>query len=193
MQRIARCLPLLAALTLMDGREFHQRVEPSEYSCIPKMSYQTYEVQGSSMSEWRASMLRDGPRDTRGIARFARADWNVAWRWKLDPSERIDPSTIEIECGADLLLPGLKPSLELSPEEWNNWFQFSEKVRKHELNHLRHAFELAPRIKSAILAQKRSLTPEQGNALGYKVLQEMRSLDRQYDLRTNHGSSEGIW
>ena len=145
------------------------------------------------MEEWRASMLEKGPTDSSGKPRFARADWSVSWRWRLDISEKIDPESVEIECAAQILLPRLVPNEGLSLSASKEWWGFLEKIRLHELNHVRHAVEVSPRIKEIIKTQQERLHPEQGNAIGFGILREIRTLDRLYDRYTNHGSTEGIW
>lgn len=188
MRREVYTIPLLIALCLNDGGGGY-----AVKKCVTRLSYKTYDVRGIAMEEWRASMLENGPRDSSGKARFARADWSVSWRWKLDRSEKVDPESVEIECSAQLLLPRLIPTEGLSLAASKEWWFFLEKIRLHELNHVRHAAEVSPRIKDTIKRQQKRLTPEQGNAIGFTILREIRTLDRLYDRHTNHGSTEGIW
>jgi predicted secreted Zn-dependent protease len=187
-RRVVYMFPLFVALCLNDGRGAYQ-----PEVCVPRVSYQSYDIQGTTMEEWRSAMVKKGPRDSRGKARFARADWSVLWKWRLDVAEKIDPESVEIECSAEILLPRLVPTEGLSLAASKEWWLFLERIRTHELNHVRHAVEVSPRIKQIIKGQQQYLTAEQGNSIGFTVLREIRTLDRVYDISTHHGSTEGIW
>lgn len=165
-------------------------------ACPVVPSYEFYEVTGSSEVELEAALRANGPKDEAGAVRFAYTDWTVEWQWKRLSDETIDPDSIKLSCVAKILLPRLKEPHGLSPELLDEWNGFVQRTKEHELNHVAHIDQFAPRIvilskqeyaKSGVLTRKRA------EAIISQVIAEIRGHDRRYDARTNHGFTEGTW
>ena len=168
----------------------------SGHACSVIPSYEFYEVTGSSEAELEAALRANGPKDETGAVRFAYTDWTVEWQWKRLSDQTIDPDSIKLSCVAKILLPKLKESQGLAPELLDAWDGFVQRTKEHELNHVAHIDKFAPRIlilskqeyaKSGVLTRKRA------EAIISQVIAEIRSHDRRYDVRTNHGFTEGTW
>jgi predicted secreted Zn-dependent protease len=182
--------PLQGAETVCDPR--HCPVP----QCPVTFSFISYPVSGSSDEELRTELIKNGPRDKLGKARFAFADWHITWRWGLDGVGNVLPDTIKLSCQVEITLPRLVPTKQTSPELVKRWYDFVGRVRQHELNHARHAQERAWLIRERISeAQRRvgPLSPAAANKIAGRVLDEIQALDYAYDLSTEHGKSEGAW
>jgi len=140
-------------------------------------------------------MLDRGPRDAGGEARFGHTKWQVRWRWDLNQNDRPNLETVRVACEADVLLPRLASRDTLDARLLKTWDQFINQMDQHELNHVRNIQERAPQIAIRIrngVQRGRVRSPATANKIANNVLLELRSLDRQYDQRTNHGKSEGV-
>lgn len=170
--------------------------------CPIVINRESYKVSGSSLAELRESMLERGPRDKRGIPRFANTEWNVDWRWQRNGDGSVKIDTLAVVCSASILMPQLDTSAisnrkTAATEEFNSrWHRFLARLERHELNHLKHVQYRAPLISARLKAahQKHgALSPARANAIAAEVVREIHQLDRQYDSETLHGKSEGVW
>lgn len=160
------------------------------------VSFESYPVSGLTREELRQSLLANGPVDTYGLRRFAYADWHIEWKWKLTPHGLVDASTIELSCSATVDLPRLVPVHGMSQELIQQWLSFVERLRTHEMNHIRHGQERAGLVLQSLRvasARRRGLTPAEADSVAQWVMYEIRELDRRYDEMTNHGKTEGAW
>ena len=159
-------------------------------------SYVFYAVSGDTEEEVLASMRRYGPKDDRGKSRFALADWDVAWDWKLDTRKGVDLSTVKITCSGVITLPKLAVAQTTPQELVKSWNTFVERLRDHELRHLQHATHRAPEIMRRLTeahSASQYLSPRSANTIAERLIGEIKSLDLSYDAWTNHGKTEGTW
>lgn len=159
-------------------------------------SYVFYSVSGDTAEEVLASMRRDGPKDERGKPRFAMADWDIAWNWKLNTNKGVDLSTVQVTCSGVVTLPKLIVSTKTPQDLVKAWNSFTERLREHELRHLQHASRRAPEITRRLSEAYRAsqhLSPRHANKIAERLVREIQSLDRSYDAWTNHGKTEGTW
>jgi len=170
--------------------------------CPISIHRETYSVTGSSREEIRRSMLDRGPRDERGLPRFAKTEWKVDWRWEKDIDGGIKIDSLSVTCSASILLPQRDPPILADAQSTREaelrfiWSEFLSKLERHELNHLKHVRYRAPHIAARLKeAQQRygSLSTQRANSIASRVLREIRDLDRRYDIETRHGKSEGVW
>ncbi len=173
-------------------------VAPGEnpHACDVDLSFKNYPVSGLSRAALKDALLQSGPRDPYGVRRFAYTDWHITWKWGLEPSGAIDPRSIKVACSAVVTLPRLRPVRGMSLELISSWNSFLQRLRDHEMNHVRHAQERAGLIRQAlrVAAQRHGqLTPAQAQIVAQRVTHDIRELDRRYDGVTNHGQREGAW
>jgi predicted secreted Zn-dependent protease len=186
---------LFVALTLQASPRLGAHADTRE-RCLVEPRYEFYQVEGANLEQIRAALRQKGPRDENGKGRFAYTDWSVKWGWRKLDNGGVDPQSVKLECRATILLPRLKPSVELSAESIKNWHSFVERTREHELAHLKHVELGAPRIVSALGQEGRSnslITSARANQIARDVVASIREMDRGYDARTDHGRLEGTW
>lgn len=177
--------------TALEPRRVEQREE-----CSIEPEFAFYSVYGDNQESVRASMIEHGPQDSAGKKRFALADWSIKWRWTVTGRGYVDPSSIALTCTGRILLPKLVVTEATPLSLVRDWNEYIERLRLHELKHLRHASARAHLIKEEIAAARRrhgSVDPEQANAIARGVIADIRALDRAYDASTNHGQTEGAW
>jgi predicted secreted Zn-dependent protease len=190
-----RLLSLVAVAWIVAPLQVAETVQDARH-CPVSISFTSYPVTGNSNEELRADLIKNGPKDKLGKPRFAFADWNIQWRWSLDGSGKVLPSSVQLSCQVEITMPRLVPTRATSPEIIRKWYEFVARVRRHELNHARHAQERAWLIRERIAEADRRdgpLSPAVANKIAGKVLREIQSLDLAYDVLTEHGKSEGAW
>jgi predicted secreted Zn-dependent protease len=184
----------LCALTVAAHADTQDAKNPPP--CPVAVTYDHYSVSGTTREELKKALLSHGPSDPFGKRRYATATWHVRWKWELTQQGLVDVSTLELSCSAVIKMPKLVPVHGMPKELLDRWQLFMERLLKHEMNHVRHAEERAGHVVLALRAanaRRGMLTPTQADAVAQKALQEIRELDRQYDERTDHGKTEGVW
>lgn len=171
-------------------------VEDQPLKCPLDPAYIFYAVSGETVEKVMASMHSNGPKDQYGKTHFALADWDIAWNWKLDEKRGVDLSTVRLTCSGVVTLPKLVVTATTSRDLIRAWNNFAERLREHELKHLEHASRRAPEITQRLAEAHRAaryLSPRKANKIAEKIIAEIKSLDRAYDVRTTHGKAEGAW
>ena len=179
---------VLAIVTPIDGERSR--------GCSVEPHYSFYNVEGDSIEQIHESLLSNGPRDERGQARFAYTDWTIEWDWKKRNDTRIKADSLQLRCSATIRLPRLRAKSGMRIELIRSWNDFVERTRDHELRHLEHVVSGATRIRSRLKSAETrpgGLSANTANKIIQRVVQEIRHFDREYDLRTNHGRTEGTW
>lgn len=151
-----------------------------------------YEVKGDTPEEIRTSMDTLGPKDDFGRKRDAFTRWNVSWRW---PSKEGKPLLKEVEVKSDIevILPKLLNKIDSSTEK--SWNDFYNAVVNHEAQHVSFVVTLAPKVKEEILKaldENPSLSFQEANRIGKRLLKEIRAKDLKLDHETVSGKKEGV-
>jgi predicted secreted Zn-dependent protease len=170
--------------------------EAQQELCAVSPTFEYYQVNGSTREAIERSLRENGPIDETGQRRFAYTRWSIQWKWQKVDLDTVDLQSLRLTCGATIQLPRLVVSKDTSSDLIRAWNEFVERTRQHELSHLKHAEVGAPRIRARLqrlVAEQGSLTAAEANAEALKVIAEIRAMDRAYDLRTNHGLTEGTW
>ncbi len=173
-------------------------MEPLQQSsgCRTTIEFVSYDVRGRSADELRTSMLERGPIDERGVRRFAATEWDVHWDWRRNSDGSVAPKSVAVRCSAKVTLPRLAADVEPTAELLAAWKAYQERLRAHELNHLKHLRTVAPSIAERIVLwghRHGAITVQKANDIARGVLLEVKELDRNYDAQTAHGRSEGLW
>jgi predicted secreted Zn-dependent protease len=167
---------------------------PERCTIVP--AYEFYPVSGSSEQEIHASLVEKGPRDERGSPRFAFTDWSIEWDWKKDSEGAVTLDSVQLRCSATITLPRLSVAPGTDPALIQNWHDFVERTRSHELKHVQNVEQGAGRIPSRLRAsytRRGKLSPMHAHRIIKRVVQEVKDFDIEYDARTNHGDVEGTW
>ncbi|MCB0320181.1 MAG: DUF922 domain-containing protein [Bdellovibrionales bacterium] len=189
---------LFAQDSLHDMREQESSVVHSGIALIPGVEIQYYPVSGMTLDEISRSMKRNGPQSSNGVHRAARVQWRVSWHWrerghKSDTSP--DFSSLRMDTSIKMVFPILINRLELPAQDLREWERFSHSLARHEKIHIWHVITGTARIKSEILQAfetNRDLSAREANSIGKRILEEIRTLDYEFDKTTMHGQSEGV-
>ena len=189
-RRIVTALGFIVLVLLVGEDTIARDVE----RCEVPITFTSYDVSGDTFEELYAALRQRGPKDDTGNARYAYTRWKVAWRWKSMGDGTIDANSVDLACSASVHLPRLVNRDHHAPALLAQWDAFVERTRKHELNHIEHVRRGAPRITQMIqerAGDKGILSSKQAKAIARTVVADLHAMDRAYDMRTNHGKTEG--
>lgn len=164
--------------------------------CPVSLQYQYYVVEGATAPSLKESLRQRGPRDDSGDVRFAYTDWTVKWSWKIGEGGGVDISSVKLSCQATILLPKVESLDALPLGVREGWSLFVERTRRHELNHVGHVEEIAPKIIGRLrqaAAESGEVSPRRAEGIVSEVIAAIKARDRRYDSETNHGQTEGTW
>lgn len=175
--------------------------------CPVSITYEYYEISASNSSEIEEELLSHGPRDSYGARRFAYTDWRVKWDWKRDRDGRVIVDSVALRCSAKIVLPKLVKKGGFASDASARWDSFIKSTISHEARHVEHLEQNANQIIAKIKQRSTARDSDGGRSLGEKgtialfeaqrivrdVISEIKALDREYDLKTRHGRSEGAW
>jgi len=152
-----------------------------------------YEVKGSNLSELKAEMANHGPLDQFGTHRFALTSWDLKWSWG-NQGGALNLRRPVIQASADIYLPRWTNAEKASLHDREAWFKFYANILRHELNHLRGFESFSRRLPSEFehAASQKISSEVEADRLMHKLAASAHSFDRAYDLRTEHGKSEGV-
>jgi predicted secreted Zn-dependent protease len=129
-------------------------------------TYATYEINSDTLPDIRTEMNLEGP-----YGYPAYTSWQVNWT-----------AACEITVTAQITLPDLGPDADLTPEDEAEFRRMLENLEEHEENHIDFALGVAREVQ-AMGCRGDTAT----------VLQEWLAEERQYDIDTDHGRTEGAW
>jgi predicted secreted Zn-dependent protease len=194
-------LRLASALLLVGCAHLPTPVETVESAPAPGVHLTervvTYAVRGRDIRALRQSMSRIGPIDDADHQhQFAKTWGTFAWSYpndKKDGACATGPVSVELEVVQTypdwVARTGARAS---TVAEWNRWMTA---LKDHEEGHRRLLVDTAKKMSRQLRALPASATCEEldtaANALGGKLLQDMRDAHRDFDKTTRHGASTG--
>jgi predicted secreted Zn-dependent protease len=122
--------------------------------------------------------------------------WYVKWnyRWLEQADGRCKITKVTTNLTATITLPELIGASSAQTEIFDKYLSA---LRVHELGHYSIGKEAADTIDSGILALPEMSScknlESSANNLGYQILDEYREKEKQYDVSTAHGKSQGAW
>lgn len=152
----------------------------------------SYDVEGRSAAELRASLDARGPEDDTG-RHDAYTKWYVRWFYDYDRAE------------TTCTLKNVRATLEVkytfpswpgeTPELRERWQRYLEALRTHEKGHTENGIDAARLIVTGI----RALAPAgdcdtagtRANQKANEELELAKARDREYDEETRHGATQG--
>lgn len=154
-----------------------------------------YPVRAASSGELLASLNRASPIRHNGNPYHGYTESRIRWNfWWRTENRRCSIDRVEVLVDITMTLPRLEDSPAAVREVWERWYP---NLVRHENGHRDNALAVARRIEDgirALPAQSDCRTlEERANALGKRLLAELRRNDRDYDRRTNYGESQGAW
>lgn len=162
----------------------------------PSLVVQTYEVRYRADTSLRQSITDASPVRHHGRTFHGFTRWNVKWQfWWMELHGgqcRVDRTLTRVD--AVITLPDLRGA---PPEAQQAFNRYVTALRQHEMGLYRFGLDAAHRIDQGIA----SLPPQpscavlqaEANRLGRRLLDEAIRAEIEYDRRTQHGRTEGVW
>jgi predicted secreted Zn-dependent protease len=149
---------------------------------FPNATVQLYDVSGSTASEIRAQLNTYGPGDYGAYTK-----WVVRWDWpgRGTAQCRLQEATVSYEI--TVTFPRWTPTADATPELVVQWNDYLDALARHENEHVNNVVSRFPAVVAAI----KGGTCLSAEATAQMVLQQMRRLDSQHDLNTDHGRTQG--
>lgn len=184
----------LRTRTLVLGVLWLAAAEPLAAAVVEKLKYEHYAVDVDADQTLReainaASPVREGKRVYHG-----RTTWDISWhfRWRIEGKAQCRITRVDTLVSSTILLPDLRTA---SARQRRRFDTYIEALRTHELGHHALAKDAAQRIDDSI----RRLPPaadcetleRTANNRGQQLLDEYRGVEKQYDLSTGHGRTQG--
>ncbi len=182
----------LSTLVVAQPREpLEDYSEITEFASNVRIEY--FYLESPTLAALIEELREKGPNDLQGKSRDAFTYWRISWRWPEDLA-----GWLELRCKlqARVTLPRWNPVRVPRPDEIERWRDFTKLLSRHEANHLRNVVKGYDQPCAAMreLAQKLGVAPtkEAAQQLADLKLEELRQFDRQYDITTDHGRTEGV-
>ncbi len=163
---------------------------------VEDVSYKWYSVfhkPGMSLSQAlnQSTPIRGEGRKYRG-----HTQWNIKWHfdWEVDSEGRCHISESTTDLTAVITIPGLVSSDEKAKAKFSRYIA---NLKTHEMGHVEIARKAAMDIDKGILSLPAMNTCEElnsaANRLGQARLQMARDEGDQYDVKTQHGRTQGVF
>ncbi|NCJ05509.1 DUF922 domain-containing protein [Synechococcales cyanobacterium C] len=165
----------------------------------PRVDLQTryYAIQGSTPSQLRSQLNQLGPLDPASQRRFdGYTGWGVQWRYQyLDRGSQCHLTTPQVTAQIQMTLPQWTPPAGASPQLVQHWQRYLAALTLHEEGHKQHGIQAS----HGVLRALQTLPPSPScpqlqqaiNQAATRVVAVYRDRDRQYDLETGHGRTQG--
>lgn len=156
-------------------------------------TYYTAKSDSDSLLETlnKASPIRVDNRSFHGYTK-----WNVHWnyRWFEQADGRCKITKVTTDLTANITLPEL---VGANAEQTEAFDKYLSALRVHELGHYDIGKQTATTIDNGILALPEMSSCKElestANDFGYRTLEEYKAQEKQYDVATAHGKTQGAW
>lgn len=179
------CLALLGA------------VAPAAAAVGENLDTDYYEVRADTRRNLLALLNEASPIRVNGQVFHAYTSWNVRWRfyWHEQADGRCAIARTRIDLTGKMTLPRLAGSADRPQEQDFNGYVTA--LRTHELGHYQFGKEAARAIDQALqgLPQMASCKALErvANRSAREILDSHTARERQYDIDTGHGKTQGAW
>lgn len=155
-----------------------------------------FPVSGHDSASIRRSIQSSGPGGEDGSIYHAQTLKDIQWNYRWTESNSLCRVTqINVSIEVEYLLPRLRTREKLSAslrQRWDNYFQA---LFDHEKQHREYGILAVHELEKELLSIKRSPCTQLHSELSKKaeqVLNKYDRLDKEYDLKTQHGINQGI-
>ncbi|MBI1841071.1 MAG: DUF922 domain-containing protein [Verrucomicrobia bacterium] len=154
-----------------------------------------YTVAGSTLPDIEASMRRSRPAqgqtEWQGFTK-----WNVTWRFTSQTSASgCQPTSFSVQTALTTTLPRWQGSTNATSLTRTNWIRFFQALSRHERGHAQFALDAATELRKRLdevgEAADCLALRERIDALGKSVVDDAIAKEKQYDIDTRHGVSQG--
>jgi predicted secreted Zn-dependent protease len=161
-----------------DGRPLPTLV-PIEF---PQAQIQYYDITGSTELDLRHQMSAYGPE---GYDAYTR--WYIRWNWPGRGEVKCELKEAVASYEVTVTFPRWIPTAEATPELVEKWNRYVRALAAHERVHVDNVVKRFP----AVLAAIKNATCLTAESAAQAALEPIRQFDRQYDLDTDHGRTQG--
>ena len=156
-----------------------------------------YAVTGNSVREIISSLARSGPAGQLG-SMHASTQWKVDWHYRTETSANgCVCSSFTTDVTITTLLPRWLPSTNASVEVRQAWRSYINALTDHENGHAGFAVQAVAEMKRRVDAigevASCSALAQQLDQIGNEVLEEHRKKEKDYDIQTRHGATQGAF
>lgn len=182
-----RCLILSAAL-------FDAAVARADVT--EALDYRYYQARVTRDEPLVSSLLRATPVQEGGQPYLGQTNWNLSWNltWRFDGSGRCTMQSVRTHLKATITLPQKSPK---DTRASASFAPFALALQAHELRHLAIAREAAKTVDRRLTRLPTmphcNALEKMANEIGESALREARQKGRDYDARTDHGRTEGVY
>jgi predicted secreted Zn-dependent protease len=149
-----------------------------------------YDVEGRDRASLARSMKAHGPKGFHGFA-----NWNVGYDYTTRPNrDGCEFATVRLKVSGEVLMPRWTGAASASPAMQQHWNEFYAALKRHEDGHIQHGRELALLVNERLMGmgvvpcdRVRELSQHEFQ----RLYDNLKSRDRDYDARTNHGRNQG--
>ncbi len=158
--------------------------------------YQYYEIHGNSAKALRRQMNQKGYKDPHGGTYDAETIWNVSWNYDYaGRSNRCSIAWVKARVEVTYRFPKWVPGPDAPVELERQWSKYMQCLQKHEEGHKLHGVKAAQEVERAIFTLGPAANCDQmganANALGDRIVEKYGQQDVDYDLKTQHGRTQG--
>ncbi len=155
---------------------------------------ESYDITGSTGRELRQGIRQKGPK-IGGKSYAGEMYWRIRWRYRSAPSGgECRMEQVEAEIEATIILPRWTPPDEVSEDLLQQWKGYLEALSLHEEGHRKIAVEAGSEIirtLKAMHAPTCNYMDSDANKRARDILEKHRARNRQYDIDTSHGATQG--
>lgn len=154
-----------------------------------------YEIEGNTLTEIKRVIGTQGPVDQYGIRRDAYTSWHIRWEWPTSDSGQLLLKETKAYATIEIRIPALSADTVLNADDFAAWERYRAAIDRHEEQHAQFATRTRAKIQRKIREAARSgraITAIQANAIGYRLLEQLRREDLRFDQKTDHGRTDGV-
>jgi predicted secreted Zn-dependent protease len=149
-----------------------------------------YAVAGQDYESLLSSMNANGPKGFHGLA---------SWKIRKDFATRVAKdgcqiTAVRLTVTGEILMPRWEDKSTASVDLQRRWARYYDALKTHEDGHIQNGKELGVLVKERLMGLgtlpcKR--LPEIAEREYQRIYSNLRSRDKEYDARTNHGETQG--
>ena len=166
--------------------------------CEPRISINTnyYSLYSTSVSGLRKEMNKKGIKWTDGKTYDGFTSWYVKWRYEYYTSDDYCSLTnVDVSVDVEYTLPRWSVKLLGNMDLRIKWIRYSDALKKHEDGHRDFGIGAARDIEEALLSigsrPRCDTLGADANAIAYRILDDFRRKETEYDRKTEHGRTQG--
>jgi len=154
-----------------------------------------YKVAPSAKSNLLASLNKASPIREGSNIFHGHTKYNIDWRfWWQTKNKQCRFTQVKVTVKLLYTMPKLSIEEKEVVETWSSWYP---NLDIHEKGHGQLAKEFAVKIDKALATMKPrencNTLESDGNKKAYRLMDELKEANKQYDARTNHGESQNAW